>query len=70
MTVSTRRSVRQLRMELRMTQQELGKILGVTGCTVYRWEHGDTRPSRLAREALVRLAADRGLAFESESSTE
>jgi len=38
--------VRQLRVEvLRVTQKELGKLMGVTRQSVYWWERGRSRPT-------------------------
>jgi len=63
------RSVRAQRKRLKLSAAEFGKLLGVSGLTVYNWEHGKARPrsERLAalvavremgrREALAKLAA-------------
>lgn len=48
--------VRDLRTRLGLTQGELAEQLGVTYVTVSRWENGQARPNRLARNALLALA--------------
>jgi len=51
--------IRQLRRNLRMTQEEFAHTLGITVATVNRWENGHAKPSKLARRALERLAQAR-----------
>ena len=55
MQVQTRVSIRDLRWNLRMTQEELAHTLGITVATVNRWENGHAKPSKLARKAIERL---------------
>lgn len=45
--------IKQRRKELRLTQQELGKAVGVSKATISQWEAGDTSPNG---ENLARLA--------------
>jgi DNA-binding transcriptional regulator YiaG len=52
------RSVRAQRRRLRLSAAEYGKLLGVSGLTVYHWEHGQARPRK---ERLAALVAVRGL---------
>ena len=49
-------SIRELRRNLRMTQEEFAHTLGITVATVNRWENGHAKPSKLARRAIERLA--------------
>ena len=63
------RSVRAQRARLGLSAEDYGRLVGVSGLTVYHWEHGRARPrqAQLAaliavrgigkREALTRLAA-------------
>jgi DNA-binding transcriptional regulator YiaG len=64
------RSVRAQRRRLHLSAEDYGKLIGVSGLTIYNWEHGRTRP-RAAQfqvlasvrgitrgEAAQRLAAD------------
>ena len=46
-----------LRQALGMTQTEFGDAVGVNKMTVFRWEHGTTRPGSGALERLRRLVA-------------
>ncbi len=54
-------SIRTLRQNLRMTQEEFAHRLGITVATVNRWENGHNRPTRLARRALLDLASKGGI---------
>jgi len=51
----TGQSIRDLRRNLRMTQEEFAHTLGITVATVNRWENGHAKPSKLARRAIERL---------------
>ena len=55
MSDSTGTSIRELRRNLRMTQEEFAHTLGITVATVNRWENGHAKPSKLARRAIERL---------------
>lgn len=48
--------IKELRTRLRLTQDGLAQLIGVTFSTVNRWERGHVFPSRLARRQLVALA--------------
>ncbi len=52
--------VRNLRRELKMTQEEFAHELGITVGTVNRWENGRFRPSKLARATLLEFAERHG----------
>jgi len=54
-------AVSALRRRLSMTQEEFAHAIGVTVSTVNRWENGHNSPTRLARKALLDLAAERGV---------
>ena len=55
MSDQTGTSIRELRRNLRMTQEEFAHTLGITVATVNRWENGHAKPSKLARRAIDRL---------------
>ena len=55
------------RRELGLTQTELGKMLGISGKAVSKWERGLSNPCREHMEKLVDLL---GLSVESSMSTE
>ncbi len=42
-----------------MSQQDLAVAVGVTVATVYRWEKGRAVPSRLARQKLDEILAEK-----------
>jgi len=48
--------IKEIRMSLGLTQEEFAHQLGVTLCTVSRWERGKTLPSRLAKKQIDHLA--------------
>ena len=47
------RSVKAQRSRLGLSAADYGKLLGVTGLTVYNWEHGTSRPRKAQLAALV-----------------
>jgi putative transcriptional regulator len=53
--------IRQIRRQLRMTQEEFAHAIAVTASTVNRWENAHAVPSRLARRAIDELISRRGL---------
>lgn len=42
--------VKSLRAELKLSQEDLAKALGVSFATVNRWENARTQPSKLAQK--------------------
>ena len=57
-------TLRALRAQLDLTQEQLAERLGVVFATVNRWEGGAAKPQKAAREAIVALAAEAGLDME------
>jgi DNA-binding transcriptional regulator YiaG len=49
------RSVCAQRRRLRLSAEEYGKLIGVSGLTIYNWEHGRTRPRAAQFEALANV---------------
>ena len=49
--------VKEQRLKLNLTQQELGTLLEVSGNTVARWERGEIAPPGMLRWAFTGLAA-------------
>jgi len=47
------RSVCSQRRRLRLSAEDYGKLIGVSGLTIYNWEHGRTRPRAAQFEALA-----------------
>lgn len=48
-------TVKALREQLSMSQEDLAKALGVSFATVNRWENGKTQPSKLAKNQFERF---------------
>ena len=46
------KQVKSLREQLRISQEDLAKELGVSFATVNRWENNRTQPSKLAKKQL------------------
>ena len=53
----TARSVIAHRRRLRLSAADYGQLIGVTGHTVYAWEHGASRPRHAQRAALAAVRA-------------
>lgn len=49
--------VREVRRQLKLSQEDLAHELGVSFATVNRWENGRTRPSRLATSQIDAFCA-------------
>ena len=49
------RNLAQMRIKAKLTQEKLGRKLGMTGRQVSRWETGNAFPSAGAMERLVRI---------------
>ena len=47
------RSVRAQRKRLGLSAQDYGQLVGVSGLTIYNWEHGTTRPRKAQVAALI-----------------
>ncbi len=54
-------TLRAIRAQLDLTQEQLAERLGVSFATVNRWEGGDTKPQRAAVEAILALACEAGV---------
>lgn len=53
--------LRAIRTKLDLTQEQLAQRLGVSFATVNRWEGGDIKPQRAARDAIIALAKEVGV---------
>lgn len=47
------RSVKAQRIRLGLSAADYGKLVGVSGLTIYHWEHGKSRPRKAQLSALV-----------------
>ena len=54
-------TLRAIRAELNLTQEQLAERLGVSFATVNRWEGGNSKPQRAAKEAIAALALEAGV---------
>ena len=52
--------IKAIRLELKFTQEDLARILGVTLSTVSKWEQELFSPSRLAREKIEKVLRKEG----------
>ena len=50
-------TVKEVRRQLALSQEELAHALGVSFATVNRWENGKTVPSKLAQRQFERFCA-------------
>ena len=53
------RSVRAQRKRLKLSAAEFGRLVGVSGQTIYQWEQGKSRPRKSQFAALVALRSMR-----------
>lgn len=50
--------VKEMRLSMGLTQEEFAAKLGVTFCTVNRWENRKSKPSRMAVKILKQMMED------------
>lgn len=53
--------VKKLRKRKGWAQEDLAREIGVSLCTVQRWEKKDSEPTRLARRELKKLFQEAGI---------
>ena len=56
--------VKFVRTELKLSQEDLARELGVSFATINRWENGSYNPSRLAKKAFEDFCNDKNVNFE------
>ena len=56
--------VKFVRTELKLSQEDLARELGVSFATFNRWENGSYNPSRLAKKAFEDFCSNKKLNFE------
>ena len=56
--------IKEVRVQLDLSQEDLAREIGVSFATVNRWENGRFRPSKLARATLHELASRHGVSLE------
>lgn len=55
-------NIKLVRLQLKMTQEDLAHELGVSYATVNRWENGSYNPSRLAKKTFENFCKARNIA--------
>ena len=60
-------NVKQVRTQLKMTQENLAHELGVSFATVNRWENGSYNPSRLAKKTFENFCKMNNVVCEGEN---
>jgi transcriptional regulator with XRE-family HTH domain len=53
MRSATAKAIRNARRACELTQQDLGRRLGLTGRAVYRWERGQSEPTKRNGQSLI-----------------
>lgn len=53
--------IRNMRLNMNMSQEDLAKELGVSFATINRWETGKNKPSRMAVATLEKFCLQHGL---------
>lgn len=56
--------VKLVRAELKLSQEDLARKLGVSFATINRWGNGSYNPSRLAKKAFEDFCINKNLNFE------
>ena len=56
--------VKYVRGELKLSQEDLARELGVSFATINRWEKGSYNPSRLAKKAFEEFCKKKNIAKE------
>ena len=56
--------VKNVRIELKLSQEDLAHKLGVSFATINRWENGSYNPSRLAKKAFDDFCKENNVAEE------
>lgn len=52
-------TVKEVRRQLQLSQEELAHALGVSFATVNRWENGKTSPSKLAQRQFAQFCSQK-----------
>lgn len=56
--------VKYVRTELKLSQERLAQILGVSFATINRWENGNYNPSRLAQKVFQDFCKNNNICIE------
>lgn len=58
------RLLKDIRKELRLSQEELARALNISFTTINRWENGRSLPSRLAKMRLIEYCLNKNISQE------
>ncbi len=58
------KTIKKIRLTLKLSQEDLAHQLGVSFATINRWENGKSTPSRLAIGAIKEFCAKKGITYE------
>ncbi len=56
--------VKNIRLVLKLSQEDLARELGVSYATINRWENGKSTPSRLALSVIKEFCEKNGITYE------
>ena len=59
-------TVKQARLDMGISQEELAHALNVSYVTINRWENGKSEPSRLAKSAFFSFCSKKGVKIKDE----
>lgn len=57
-------TVKNIRLVLKLSQEDLARELGVSFATINRWENAKSTPSRLALSAVKEFCEKNGITYE------
>ena len=60
-------TVKNIRLVLKLSQEDLARELGVSYATINRWENEKSTPSRLALSAVKEFCEKNGITYEESS---
>lgn len=64
MPMSFNELLKDVRNELKMTQEQFAHEIGVSFSTLSRWENGHTTPILMARKSIINLCKEKGISAE------
>ena len=56
-------TIKEIRITLNMSQEELARELGVSFATINRWENNKSQPSKLAKQAIKELCIKKNINY-------
>lgn len=62
--VELNEAIKKVRLDMGLSQEGLAREIHVGFTSVNRWENGHTKPSQIARHALIELCKENNIDFE------